>query len=190
MIEPYPLQWPTGFERTRYPERARFGARFAPARDGVLHELRRLGATNVVISTNVPTRRDGLPYADMRQPDDPGVAVYFHYRRTPTVIPIDRWDRVEDNLRACQKAIDAIRGLDRWGAKMMVDAAFKGFAALPESTTAWWNVLGVHRDATRAQIDAAYRRQLKIHHPDVGGSREAFDAVQQAYRDATALVTA
>jgi hypothetical protein len=31
------------------------------ARDGLLHEPRLLGATNPIISSNVPTRSDGLP---------------------------------------------------------------------------------------------------------------------------------
>jgi hypothetical protein len=73
----------------------------------------------------------------------------------------------------------------------MVRASFHGFVALPaEAGRAWWEVPGVQPGASRAEIDAAYRRRLKRHHPDVGGSREAFDAVQEAYWDATALVSA
>ncbi len=37
-----------------------------------------------------------------------------------------------------------------------------------------YDVLGVGRDATREAIRLAYRRLVKKHHPDVGGSREAW----------------
>ncbi len=54
------------------------GARVrARARDDLVAELRRFGAKDVVLSTSVPLRLDGLPLAAARQPDDPGVAVYF-----------------------------------------------------------------------------------------------------------------
>ena len=42
-----------------------------------LAELRRFGASNIVISSNVPTGRGGLPLASAKRVDDAGVAVYF-----------------------------------------------------------------------------------------------------------------
>lgn len=42
-------------------------------------------------------------------------------------------------------------------------------------------VLGTTPDATPEQIRAAYRRAAMRHHPDRGGSPEAFQAVQNAY---------
>lgn len=45
-----------------------------------------------------------------------------------------------------------------------------------------YEVLGLERGATPDAIKAAYRAQAKVHHPDVpGGSREAFQRVQDAY---------
>lgn len=41
------------------------------------NEMRKLHADNLLISTDVPTRLDGLPFARARLPDDPGCAVYF-----------------------------------------------------------------------------------------------------------------
>jgi hypothetical protein len=61
------------------------------ARDGLLHEVCLLGATNVVISTNVPTRGDGLPYSDERRLDDPGVAVYFTFNKEQVVMCCPVW---------------------------------------------------------------------------------------------------
>lgn len=42
-------------------------------------------------------------------------------------------------------------------------------------------VLGVQPEATDDEIRAAYKRAAMKHHPDRGGSSEAFQAVQDAY---------
>jgi len=42
-------------------------------------------------------------------------------------------------------------------------------------------VLGVKREASEAQIHAAYRDAVRRTHPDAGGSSAAFEAVQDAY---------
>jgi len=41
--------------------------------------------------------------------------------------------------------------------------------------------LGVRPDATPAQIQSAYRKLSKVHHPDKGGSRIEWDRVSHAY---------
>lgn len=56
------------------PDRA-FQVNFAKARDDLLSELKKLRATKIVISCNIPTRQDGLPYAKFKKPEDSGVAV-------------------------------------------------------------------------------------------------------------------
>lgn len=78
-ISAYPLTWATIYPRTLQQKReaARFEVSFSAARDDLLNELRLLDAFAVIISSNVPLRRDGLPYATFKEPDDPAVAVYF-----------------------------------------------------------------------------------------------------------------
>lgn len=44
-----------------------------------------------------------------------------------------------------------------------------------------YEVLGVKEDATRREINAAYRRLVKQHHPDKGGDPAKFQRVTQAY---------
>jgi hypothetical protein len=97
----------------------------------LLDELKRLGARTVVISSNLQIGQHGLPLSKQRTPEDPGIAVYFVLNGKEQCIPCDKWDRTEDNIKAIGKTIEALRGLDRWGAKDMVDAAFMGFKALP-----------------------------------------------------------
>jgi hypothetical protein len=173
--EAYPLSWPIGFKRTQYRSRSKFKSpSFSASRDGLLAELRRLGARDIVLSTNIPLRLDGLPYAGMAQPKDPGVAVYFKMKGKATSIACDRWQKIEDNVHALELTIAAMRGLDRWGASDMLDRVFTGFTALPapsdESHKPWWEVLGCGRQADLEFIEDTYRREAKRHHPDVGGS--------------------
>ena len=183
----YPLSWPLG--RPRSPERwdASFTSSFASARDGLLHELRLMGADGLVLSTNVELRRDGLPYAG-RTPDDPGVAVYFSWRKQQYAFACDCWQKVEHNLQAIRKTIEAVRGIARWGTGEMVSAAFTGFLALPEeaspaSCQAWWEILGVDRLASRDEINVAYRYLAKISHPDQPrGSHELMQRLNEARR--------
>mmetsp|Transcript_54117 Transcript_54117/g.128863 ORF Transcript_54117/g.128863 Transcript_54117/m.128863 type:complete len:252 (+) Transcript_54117:172-927(+) len=48
-----------------------------------------------------------------------------------------------------------------------------------------WSVLGVSKTATRDELKAAYKQQIRKAHPDVGGSTEEFLAVKEAYRKAS-----
>lgn len=196
-VEAYPLQWPTAWKRTPAHQRQRdkFTTSFAVARDGLLNELRLMGVarSEIVISSNVPIRKDGLPYAvgSMVLPD-PGICVYFTLDGRHVAMPCDKWRRVDGNLQAIRKTIEALRGLERWGARELVGAAFAGFEALPAGGEApgWWSVLGVSQDASPAEIGRAYRRRLMECHPDKGGDPEQFHTVQVAYRQARGVTAA
>lgn len=181
----HPLYWPAGRPRTPGYQRAasKFETTFARARDDLMRELKLLGATNAVLSTNVALRRDGLPLAGQRQPDDPGVAVYFTRKKRQLCFACDRWRTVEDNIWAVVKTIDALRGIARWGTGDMIEAAFTGFTALPPAAGAgppkpWWIVLGFAGvpalPIAAAEVQAAYRREQLRRHPDRGGSAEAW----------------
>lgn len=196
MIEASPLYWPEGRTRTAWHSRqtARFDTTFARARDEVLRQVGMLCGTysyarkeaDVIVSTNLALRRDGIPLASQRQPDDPGVAVYFTYKKQRVCFACDRWNKIEDNMQAVAKTIDALRGVARWGTGDMMEAAFKGFTALPPpaSTEPWRFVLNCHGCNSFEVAESAYQRQRKIAHPDHGGSSDAFAKVQSAWRDA------
>jgi hypothetical protein len=114
-ISAYPLAWATIYPRTPQHKReaARFEVGFSVARDDLLNELRLLGAKNLVISSNVPLRRDGLPYATFKEPDDSGVAVYFQIKDKSYALCCDRWLKVRHNLRAIGLHIAAMHGMER-----------------------------------------------------------------------------
>ena len=205
-ITAYPLSWPLRWPRTPAHERkrAQFGKQgvnrygysvrkalsTGDATTRVLDELsrmkkpgniRRVPARTIVISTNIELRRDGLPYANRKAPDDVGVAVYFELDGEPHCLPCDRWDRVADNLAAIAAHIGALRGIERWGVGDL-KAAFAGYKALPDrgTGTPWWETLGTRQDADEETIRQAYRRRAMETHPDRGGSKEAFQQVQEA----------
>ena len=185
--EAYPLHWPDGWPRTLYPEGSSFKTRFSTARDNLVRELRLMGAQYVVVSTNVPLRGDGLPYANFKTPDDLGVAVYFQYETKSMTFACDRWNTVADNIQAIRKTIEALRGIERWGASDMMERAFSGFQALtsPESME-WWEVLSVSRSSSLGEIKKNYKDMVRIYHPDNGSAPdvEMMKRINRAISDA------
>lgn len=164
MVERFPLHWPGGWPRTRTPQRSRFDVSFVSARYGLFDEIGRMGGRYIVLSTNIELRKDGLPYANQPEPRDSGVAVYFERKGKQMVFACDRWDRVKDNMRAIQKTIEAMRGIERWGASDLLERAFSAFQALPppgQIKRTWREVLGFPPDATprREDIERAYREE-------------------------------
>jgi hypothetical protein len=185
----YPLSWPNGVNRNRNPCRSRFKANFGRARDELVTSLKRMNAKNVVISTNIPLKNDGLPYANFRPPDDKGVAVYFQYNGRPMVFACDNYLKIEDNLWAICKTIEAIRGIERWGSSEMLERAFSGFAQLEAPSDAidpqrqWWQILGFGHteEVTVEKLKSTFNALAKKHHPDVGGSEAEFIRIKKAY---------
>jgi len=180
-MEAYPLKWPDGWPRAKSRQRSRFDVTPGKAARELLWEIERMGGKYPVISTNAELRRDGLPYANHKEPDDPGVAVYFETGGKQKVFACDKWTTVRDNMRAIQKTIEAIRGIERWGASEMMERAFSAFNALPPPKT--W------RDffpdvSTPDDLKRCYREQAKKMHPDHGGSEAAMAELNAHYRDA------
>lgn len=191
MAEAFPLSWPIGWPRTSKLSSSRFDVSLAAARDGLFDQLRLLGATLPVLSTNIPLRRDGLPYANQPEPSDKGAAIYFVLNGKPMVFACDRWDRVKDNIRALEKTIEAIRGIERWGASDMLERAFSGFSALPApgAHRSWREVFDFlpndNAQITPAVIETRYRRLAKTRHPDAPtGSHEKMSELNRARDEA------
>jgi len=183
-MEAYPLQWPPCWPRNNCQENSRFGdLTIAKGTKELLDELRKMGASEIIISTNLRLKMDGLPYSNQKQPDDCGVAVYFKLKRQPQCFPCDRWSSIQDNMRAIAKTIDALRGISRWGAEQMVNAAFTGFKALPPAKKNWWEVLGVQKDADRQQVESAFNKLAMKFHPDHGGNHTQMAELNAAMSD-------
>lgn len=201
----YPLSWPSGWKRTPYSHRRHAAFHATKTVFGVTRadgsrsswkqkeslsvgkglerlegELRRLGATQVIISSNLRIRLDGLPYAQQATKlDDPGVAVYFRLKGAPRALACDRWLSAAENMAAIAGHIAAIRAQDRYGVGTL-EQAFAGYAALPPTEEDWPIVLGITRTASREDIVAAHRRLAAVHHPDKGGRVEDMARINAA----------
>ena len=96
----------------------------------------------------------------------------------------DCWRTVRDNLRAVGLTIDALRAIDRSGATQLLERAFTGFAALPESTTvvrSWRDVLHLNgQPITQRDVLEAFKRRLPLCHPDSGGSHDLMVELNRA----------
>jgi hypothetical protein len=202
-IEAYPLTWPVGRPRVSRRRGAKFhrlvkleGKSYKQKADITLYqaicqvrdELRLLRAIDVVISTNVKTRQDGLPYSGAREPDDPAAAVYFRMADSVHCLACDRWDRVADNLAAIAHHADAIRAMDRWGVGSLAQA-FAGYRALPamDAGRTWWAMLGFANPPEKLEtVEAKWLTKITEAHPDRGGNAnhaaELNAAMQEAKR--------
>lgn len=195
----YPLCWPQGVKRTEASSRRRapfgkapsggFGqAVYQPKKelsvwDAILRvrgEMRALGVEedDLLISTNIPTRLDGVPRSDRAEPADPGAAVYWEREGKKECMAIDRYTRVADNLAAIAATLEALRAIERHGGGAILDRAFAGFAQLPAAIITerpWREVFGWKFDQTptMGMVEMRYRDLAKQLHPDkAGGDRE------------------
>jgi hypothetical protein len=200
----YPLAWPRGKNRTPHNARS-FTRVFTTAKDrgfsassdgyttyrgaqaitvaGALARLTReldlLEAKNVVISSNLELRRDGLPRSDRRMPEDPGVAVYFRVEGDPVALACDRFNDVAQNIAAIAAHVNASRAIERHGVGSLREI-FRGYVALPGATAPqdWRKVL--NEPQSLDQAERAYRHLAKIRRPDHGGSEAAMAALNAA----------
>lgn len=181
-VQAHPLHWPAGRRRTVHCRDGNFdrNVSIADVRDQLMREISLLGGSRIVISSNLQLRQDGLPYSNQANPKDTGVAVYFTLGNQPRVIACDTYRRIEHNLRAIAKTIEAQRGILRWGA-VTAEQVFEGFKALPSSE------ISLHEAITLAasmsgvplsypvnpvELSRAESIAARKYHPDVSGGSD------------------
>jgi hypothetical protein len=194
-ITAYPLVWPEGWKRTTSRKRsAPYKVSFHQAYEDARNSLSLFKGYGVVVSTDVPLRRDGHPYAD-GDPRDPGVAIYFTRAQQQYVIACDLYDKVHWNMRAVGLAIDGMRAIERSGASHILDRAVAGFAQLGSgagtapSKRPWREVLNLEGlvgpgFAVIAAVEASYKSLARTRHPDAGGSHDAMTELNAARDEA------
>lgn len=149
-------------------------------------ELDRLGADSILLSTNTRVKLNGTPYSNQTQPEDPGAAVFFRLNRREVSLACDKWIRVECNVWAISKHIEALRGQERWGVGS-IEQAFRGYTALPAVGQTGgdnpWQILGLTINASEDQLLDAYRLLAKKFHPDnpETGDTDRFRRIKDAY---------
>ena len=171
--------------RTKNPQRARFQvSSVSRAGDYLADELRKLGAKECIISTNLQTKLSGGFYANQRT-DDAGVVIYFKLKDSDKAMACDRWDKPEHNLWALYLSIKAIRGLERWGGSEFLDGLFTGFKALPAPGDSVEMSERYFSDVTNIEhLELKFRKLAKQLHPDnpETGDAERFQEMMIQYR--------
>lgn len=195
---PYPLSWPAGTPRTerRDQKAARFHSdgrslSIAKATSRLISEIKaftkvgrdwRIDPDQVVISSNLKLRLDGMPRSNQVTPDDNGVAVYFEFDGVPHCFPCDAWDRIADNIAAIAAHLGAIRSIERWKVGDL-KTAFTGWVAIehnPEEP--WFKVLQVPEDSLHFVVSKSYKKLRSAYHPDrENGDLGQFVRIQKAY---------
>lgn len=183
----FPLSWPDNFPRSPRTEKSKFKTSLAGALNNVTTSLQAFGrdsgknVTEIVLSSNCAL--------GIQRPVDPGVAAWFKWDGVTICIPVDRYTTPEENLQAIHHVIEARRTELRHGTLHLVRATMAGFKALPpppnsKPRRSWADVLGVHSNASKDAIEAAYRDRAKKAHPDAGGSTDAMAELNRARQEA------
>jgi hypothetical protein len=197
----YPLSWPSGWARASTRQHSKFAKKerryygdgnsgsyltskslsVGDGLDRLTGELGRLGAQQIIISSNLKLRQDGLPMSQQAAMlNDPGIAVYFKLKGKPRVLACDKWWSAAENMAAIAGHIEAIRAVDRYGVGTL-EQAFAGYAALPAQAASWFITLEF--DAPPKSWDVVETRYLELvkkHHPDRGGNPETMAKINAA----------
>jgi DnaJ-domain-containing protein 1 len=171
----------------------RFEAKETTVYRDLQNSMKRLGATSLRVK-----ERDLLDAKDVK------AEIIFDRAGKRYVVRCAKWPNFLDNLRAAERTIFYLyRAIAEYGAETnekafaeAVDQFFAGFEALPDDTVlmlgsgkrAWWEVLGVPREATKTEIISAFRALARVHHPDAGGDAETFKRLRDAYETALGSV--
>ncbi|TGK36246.1 J domain-containing protein [Leptospira andrefontaineae] len=192
MIEAYPLTWPEGFKRTKSWERKtspflkvkrKNTLSVAVATQKIKDEIRLLRGTNLIISSNIELKKDGLPISGRKPPEDPGVSIWFKINGSQKSLACDSWKSPEENLYALAMTVSSMRVIDRYGCSDMMDRIFTGFLALPAGPS-WADVIGVEKDADIETIRKKYHEKVKEVHTDLGGDHNRMVELNLAFEQA------
>lgn len=187
-----PLQWagaqtPPSKRRPRWT----FKASYSETLLLLDSELEKLGASELVLEADFreqDIRIDGQVRANARQPEFPGVRIAFDSKHGPLVYATDAYEFWQHNVRAIALSLQALRAVDRYGVTKRAEQ-YTGWRAIGTGPADAVVTTEVARDLLLAlvgEVDgdnsnlALYRRAVKIAHPDRGGTRGAWDTLQQA----------
>lgn len=172
-----------------------FRATYASTLDLLEVELNRIEAEDVTIYADVQPaeiRNDGWLRGGSK-PRSSGLILTFESPAGKVSMPCDTYQDWQDNLRAIALSLEALRAVDRYGVTKRHEQyrGFRALAAPPAQMTretaaqmlstytgAEYPATSLLRD--RDQVKEAYRRAAAVHHPDRGGDRHTWEALNQA----------
>lgn len=200
-----PLKWPAG--RARTPDGKRQWGQFRngdqrisrpAAISRLADEVRRLGGRNLVVSSDLPVRRDGAPKAKRLPPSDPGVVAYFSLGEQAVSLPCDTFHSIAQNIAAIAAHVEATRRIERYGVASASET-LQAFTALPSAANTaptWREVLGLKPDFPEGYepedaeiiVKARWKSRATAAHPDTGGTVEKMAELNAAKDEAVAAI--
>ncbi len=183
------LDWPPEFDRTEPHQREPYSGGFRVTRSvafqNVLDELRGWdGVTDVQLDSGAEhQKRDpNKPYANASY-DDPGVVVRFTKDGEEMAAACDRWDNPRDNAQDLYHYLHETRMQEQRGTvtaqseyeKLRLPSGDAEAADPPAHI-----VLGIDRDASPEEVQAAFKDRVNETHPDKGGDQKSFERVKRA----------
>lgn len=154
--------------------------------DTELSMLKAKGTELLVAIAASDFRLDGKPRATARA-EHPGVILSFDSKVGHLSYPCDTFTTWQDNLRAIALALEALRKVDRYGVTthgeqyrgfLEIEAPKPGYLSSIEAAVHYLEeFVGADRGVEEPSI--LLRRAQRRAHPDVGGVRETWDALQE-----------
>lgn len=176
---------------TRNRQWPRFKAGYQDTIDLLCSEIDKLAGRHVVIQVDLQERDiriDGLPRANARHGNHPGVIVSFESRFGPLRYATDEFTEWRANLRAIALSLKALRDVDRYGVSKRGEQ-YTGWKALPAGNghgfsnaddAARWIENQVGERPPGVTLREMYRALAKDLHPDRGGDPAQWDKLDQA----------
>lgn len=163
--------------------------------DELLAEVDLLDGDRVAIQVDAdPTdiRRDGMLRARARV-GHPGIKVSFTSRHGPLTYATDAYETWQDNVRAVSLALTALRAVDRYGVTGAGEQ-YRGWTAIAAQPaekgltvdeavrllSPHWPGPSADLRQSEAALSAAFRAAAREHHPDAGGTADAFRLISTA----------
>ena len=110
----------------------------------------------------------------------PEATIRFELRGQNIVISCASQHTYRDNLRCVAFAIEAMRMNEKRG---IADTLRKAYLMLeaPKEQRDPYEILQVRPDASQIVLDAAYKAQANVRHPDKGGTKELMQELNDAH---------
>lgn len=158
-------------------------------------EIENLGAREFIIEADFKEsdiRLDGVPRANARQPQFPGVRVFFESRHGPLVYQADNCEFWQHNARSIALGLEALRAVDRYGITHRAEQ-YTGFRAIgpganstrvtfenADAAVRWLRSHAGLAGADGLSVRSLARLVARNVHPDAGGARDDWDRYEQA----------
>lgn len=132
--------------------------------DGLLDQLRKSKATDIVITADWSLSRAGQPLSDRDTPSP--FSVFYTIDGMQIGHGLCEFPSIAENIWAAAKTVQKLREIKRYGGDAMARQAQTAFECLPPPDKTWWEILMIPRELDIEAIRAVARARKIAAHPD------------------------